>query len=90
MKKLVVLAVCLVAFVANSYAQGKLKGEKGVSSVGVIVGHAITHKAPTIGVDYRYNVLDKVRLAPSALYTLKNDETNIFYANATTGKALPR
>ena len=37
MKKLVILTVCLVAFCANSYAQKNYKGEKGVSSVGVIV-----------------------------------------------------
>ena len=82
MKKLVVLAVCLVAFVVNSYAQSKFKGEKGVSSVGVIAGHAIRSKAPTIGVDYRYNIMDNVRLAPSLMYTFENDYTSTFYANA--------
>ena len=81
MKRLVFLTVCLVFVCANGFAQS-YKGEKGVSSVGVILGHAITHKAPTIGVDYRYNVLDRVRLAPSALYTLKNDYINAFYVNA--------
>ena len=82
MKKLVFLTVCLVAFCANSFAQKKFRGEKGVSSVGVIVGHAISSKAPTIGVDYRYNILDKVRLAPSAMYVFENDFANTFYANA--------
>ena len=81
MKKLVVLTVCLVAFCANSFAQS-LSGEKGVSSVGVIAGHAISSKAPTIGVDFRYNIMDKVRLAPSVLYTFKNDYRNALYVNA--------
>ena len=82
MKKLAFLTVCLVVFYANGYAQKNYKGEKGVSSVGVTVGHAINSKAPTIGVDYRYNILDKVRLAPSAMYTFKSDYSHAFYVNA--------
>ena len=82
MKKLVFIMVCLVAFVTGSFAQSKYKGEKGVSSVGVIMGHAITAKAPTIGADYRYNVLDAVRLAPSMLYTFKNDNVSSLHVNA--------
>ena len=82
MKKLVVLAVCLVAFCVNSSAQKKFSGEKGVSSIGVIAGHAVRSKAPMIGVDYRYNIMDKVRLAPSAMYVFENDNFNTIYANA--------
>ena len=82
MKKLVVLAVFLAAFCVNSFAQKNYRGEKGVSSVGVIIGHAVSNKAPTIGIDYRYNIMDKVRLAPSAMYVLKNNHTNTIYANA--------
>jgi opacity protein-like surface antigen len=82
MKKLVFLTVCFVAFVANSNAQSNYKGEKGISSIGVIMGHAIDSKAFTVGADYRYNVLDRVRLAPSVLYTFENDYTNTLYFNA--------
>ena len=82
MKKLVILAVCLVAFCVNSSAQKKFSGEKGVSSVGVIAGHAISSKAPMIGVDYRYNIMDKVRLAPSVMYVFENHIGNSIYANA--------
>ena len=82
MKKLVILTVCLVFLCANGFAQESYKGEKGVSSIGVIAGHAVNCKAPVIGVDYRYNVMDRLRLAPSAMYTFENDNTNVFYANA--------
>ena len=82
MKKLVFIMVCLVAFAIGGFAQSKLSGEKGISSVGIIGGHAIRSKAPTIGVDYRYNIMDKVRLAPSVMYVFENDFANTFYANA--------
>jgi len=83
MKKIVILTVCLAAFVANSFGQNVIKkGEQGVSSVGVILGHAITSKAFTIGADYRYNIDDRIRFAPSALYTLKNDGISSMYLNA--------
>jgi len=83
MKKIVILTVCLAAFVANSFGQNVIKkGEQGVSSVGVILGHAVTSKALTIGADYRYNVLDRVRLAPSLMYVMKNDDMSSLYLNA--------
>jgi len=82
MKKLVLLAVCLVAFVANSFAQSNYRGEKGISSVGVIMGHAIHSKAFTIGADYRYNIEDRIRLAPSVLYSLKRDNVSSLNINA--------
>ena len=81
MKKLVFLTVCLVAFVTNGFAQKKLSGEKGISSVGVIIGHAVDSKALTVGADYRYNIQDKIRLAPSALYVTKNDYMSSLYIN---------
>ena len=83
MKKLVFLTVCLVAFAANGFSQRGYKGEQGVSSVGVIMGHAVSSKAFTIGADYRYNVKDRIRLAPSVLYTMKNSgDISTIYANA--------
>ena len=82
MKKLVFITVCLVAFAISGFAQKKFRGEKGISSVGVIIGHAIDSKSLTVGADYRYNIDDRIRLAPSALYVLRNDYASRFYANA--------
>lgn len=67
MKK-VVLIVCLVAFATSSFAQGEFAGEKGISSAGVIGGYSIDMEKPIVGVDYRYNIADKIRVAPSVLY----------------------
>lgn len=82
MKRIVFLAVCLVAFVANSFAQGSYKGEKGVSSVGGIIGYAVDNKTVVLGVDYRYNIRDRIRIAPSVLYAVKNDDISTWYINA--------
>ena len=82
MKKFVFLALCLVAFISNSNAQSNFGGEKGISSVGVIAGHAIHSKAFTIGADYRYNIEDRIRLAPSVLYSLKKDDVSSLNINA--------
>ena len=83
--KRVLLTVCMFAFVAAGSAQSrsvKYKGEKGVSSVGGILGYAVDNKSVTAGVDYRYNIEDRIRLAPSVLYTLKNENISTLYANA--------
>ena len=77
-----VFIVCFVAMVTQGFAQKKLPGEKGVSSVGGIIGYAIESEKAVIGVDYRYNIADKVRLAPSVLYTVKNDNMDSWYFNA--------
>jgi hypothetical protein len=82
MKKLVFITVCLVAFAISGFAQSEFSGEKGISSIGVIAGYAVDNKSLTIGADYRYNIMDNVRLAPSALYVLENDYVSRFYANA--------
>jgi opacity protein-like surface antigen len=83
MKRSVLLIVCIFSFAATGFAQRgniKYKGEKGISSAGGIVGYAIDCKAALIGADYRYNIHDRIRLAPSVLYTL-NDE-HLWYVNA--------
>jgi opacity protein-like surface antigen len=83
MKRLVLLIVCIFSFAATGFAQRgniKYKGEKGISSAGGIVGYAVDCKAALIGVDYRYNIHDRIRLAPSVLYTLNNE--NLWYVNA--------
>ena len=82
MKKTFLIGVWFVAFWANSYAQSNLKGEKGVSSIGAMVGYAIESEKAVIGIDYRYNILDRLRLAPSVLYGIKRDNADIWYLHA--------
>jgi opacity protein-like surface antigen len=85
MKKLVLLAVCLVGFAAVGLAQSgnvKRNGEKGVSSVGGILGYVIDNKTVAIGIDYRYNIKDWLRLAPSVLYAIKNEDKSTWFMNA--------
>jgi opacity protein-like surface antigen len=60
----------------------KYKGEKGVSSIGVMIGYAVDNKSALIGADFRYNIRDRVRLAPSVLYSLKNEYRSTVYVNA--------
>ena len=82
MKKTFLIGVWFVAFWVNSYAQSNLKGEKGVSSIGAMVGYAIESEKAVIGIDYRYNILDKLRLTPSILYGIKRNNADIWYLNA--------
>jgi outer membrane protein X len=85
MKSSVLLAICLAGFATVGYAQGGdmiRKGEKGVSSVGGIVGYAVDNKTVAVGVDYRYNIKDRLRLAPSVLYTMKTDDISTWVVNA--------
>lgn len=85
MKKLVLLTVCIFSFAAAGFAQrgnNRYKGEKGISSAGVMLGYAVDNQSALVGADYRYNILDRLRLAPSVLYTLKNDHLNTWYVNA--------
>ncbi|HCC51034.1 MAG TPA: hypothetical protein DEQ30_02445 [Porphyromonadaceae bacterium] len=85
MKRIVLLAACLVGFATLGFAQGgnfKSRGEKGVSSVGGILGYAIDNKALAVGVDYRYNIKNSIRLAPSVLYTIENEDRSTWYVNA--------
>ena len=82
MKKTFLTGVCLVAFLVNSFAQSNLKGEKGVTSFGAVFGYAIESEKAVIGVDYRYNMLDRLRLTPSILYGVKRDNKDIWYLNA--------
>jgi outer membrane protein X len=85
MKKLLLVTICLIGFTTFGIAQESnviQKGEKGVFSVGGIFGYAIDHKTAAIGVDFRYNLTDRMRLAPSVLYTIKNAGVSTYYANA--------
>jgi outer membrane protein X len=85
MRKSVLVAVCLVGFATVGFAQDgdfERRGEKGVSSVGGIVGYAIDNKTPAVGVDFRYNLKDRLRLAPSVLHTVKNEGRSAWFVNA--------
>lgn len=77
----------MFAFAATGFAQSKTgvkkyKGEKGVSSIGVMIGYAVDNKTALIGADYRYNIRDRIRLVPSVLYSLKNEDRSTVYVNA--------
>jgi len=80
--RVIVFIVSFVFMITNGFAQKNLKGEKGVSSVGGIVGYAIENEQAVVGIDYRYNIQDKIRLAPSVLYAIKKDNTETWYFNA--------
>ena len=82
MKKLLLLCVYMLFCIANVFAQSNLKGEKNISSIGGIFGYAIESEKAVVGVDFRYNILDRLRLAPSILYAVKKDHSDIWYFNA--------
>jgi outer membrane protein X len=91
MKKLILLAVYMFAFATTGFAQNESKtqpgnkkyaGEKGVSSIGIMIGYAVDNKSALIGADFRYNIHDRMRLAPSVLYSLKNEYRSTVYVNA--------
>lgn len=69
MKKLIVM--CMLAIISMSaFAQT----QKGQSSFGFNLGYGFNDFGnATLGVDYRYNLTDEVRLAPSLTYFVKND-----------------
>lgn len=96
MRRLALLTICIFTFVAAGFAQdgsktrkgnkvhsgvNKYKGEKGVSSVGGIVGYGIDNKTALAGIDYRYNIRDRIRLASSVLYALENEDRSALYVN---------
>jgi len=80
--RVIIFIVSFVFIVTNGFAQKNLTGEKGVSSIGGIVGYAIESEKAVIGIDYRYNILDMIRLAPSVLYVIKKDNADAWYFNA--------
>ncbi|MDR3251663.1 MAG: outer membrane beta-barrel protein, partial [Tannerella sp.] len=49
-----------------------------------IAGYAVDNQTVLLGVDYRYNIKDRIRLAPSVLYALKSGENKMdtWYVNA--------
>lgn len=66
MKRLVV-AVVLAVMSCGVYAQ------KGAQSVGFNLGYGFDSENATIGLDYRYNLTNEIRLAPQLTHFVKND-----------------
>lgn len=66
MKKLVVMLM-LVLFSMGVYAQ------QGQSSAGLTIGYGFDTNNATLGLDYRYNLTDEIRLTPSLTHFVKND-----------------
>ena len=81
MRKIFLLVACCVLMVSALFAQTKLGSEKGVSSIGFMAGYAIDNKSFAAGIDFRYNILAHVRLAPSVIYLFKNNNVSTWYAN---------
>lgn len=66
MKKVVLVFLFAVMTVGGVFAQ------QGASSVGLSVGYALDSDNTTVGIDYRYNVSDDVRIAPSLTHLMKH------------------
>lgn len=74
-----------MSFVTTGFAQNTdltYGGERGVSSVGGILGYAVNSKTIAVGIDYRYNIQHRVRIAPSVLYAVKNENKSTWIVNA--------
>lgn len=69
MKKLIVM--CMLAIISMSaFAQT----QQGQSSFGFNIGYGFNDNGnATLGLDYRYNLTDEVRLAPSLTYFVKDN-----------------
>ena len=66
--KRVVVTLLLVVLSAGAYAQT----HQGDSSFGLNLGYGFDTENFTLGLDYRYNVTDELRLAPSITHFVKN------------------
>lgn len=68
MKKIMMIFM-LAVFSLAGHAQVK----EGVSSFGFNIGYGFDSENVTLGVDYRYNLTDEFRLAPSLTHYVKKD-----------------
>ena len=68
MKKLLMMLLLAVVSL-GAYAQT----EQGQSALGFNIGYGFDSKNATLGVDYRYNITDEVRINPELTYFVKND-----------------
>jgi opacity protein-like surface antigen len=55
-----------------------VSAQKGTQSVGFNVGYAFDSNDATLGVDYRYNITDSWRLAPSMTMLLDGEGVGVF------------
>ena len=68
--KRVVVMIILAIISMGAYAQTS----RGMSSLGLNVGYGFDHTGNAyFGADYRYCILDDVRISPSISYYVKND-----------------
>lgn len=75
MKKILVFLVCLCACIATSYAQ------QGESALGVNLNYGNDTNFG-LGVKYRYNLSDHVRIEPAFNYYFKHDYVSMWDLNA--------
>lgn len=68
MKK-ILFSLCMLCMSLNIFAQTR----QGDQSVGLNLGYAFDSENVTLGIDYRYNVTDEIRLAPSFTHFIKNN-----------------
>ena len=70
MKRLVFLLFSMALMCMQLFAQTR----RGDSSLGFNLGYGFESENATLGIDYRYNFTDEVRLAPSLTYFVKADD----------------
>lgn len=68
MKK-IFIAMCLLCLSIGLFAQTN----RGDQSVGFNVGYGFDSENATLGIDYRYNITDAVRISPAFTYFVKAD-----------------
>lgn len=68
MKKILV-TLCMLCLSVGLFAQTN----RGDQSLGFTVGYGFDSENATLGIDYRYNITDAVRLSPSFTYFVKAD-----------------
>lgn len=68
-----VLIICMLAVISlGTFAQK----QQGQSSIGFNLGYAFDSENVTIGLDYRYSILDNLRVNPSLTHFAKKNYVN--------------
>ncbi len=70
MKRFSLVIICMICACTQLFAQTK----RGDSSFGFNLGYGFDSENATLGIDYRYNLTDEVRLTPSLTYFVKADD----------------
>lgn len=84
MKRLITLLMLTVISV-GAYAQT----DKGESSIGFNLGYGFEYDNVTLGLDYRYCIIDNVRLNPSLTHFIKNDGVSAWMIDANAHYVVP-